>query len=109
MWYTLALDYEALNRQCLCDLRSTDPRDDKTRIEESKDDLLEDSYKWILDNPTFTNWRDNVDTQLLWIKGDPGKGKTMLMIGLTRDLSKQLASTAALGTLSFFFCQGTDS
>src|SRR5262249_18297994 len=55
----------------------------------------------------FINWRDNDDTQLLWIKGDPGKGKTMMMIGLTKELSKHLKSKSEI--LSYFFCQATES
>jgi hypothetical protein len=65
--------------------------------------------------------------RLLWIKGDPGKGKTMMMIALTDDLSMQpktQPNTWLLGALrtarrsvgrgspllvSYFFCQSTDS
>jgi hypothetical protein len=107
-WIASDLDEEK-NSRCLCDLRSTDPRDDKIRIERSKDDLLKDSYMWILNDPAFTDWRDKDDSQLLWIKGDPGKGKTMLMIGLIEELSRQLESEPGLGILSYFFCQSTDS
>jgi hypothetical protein len=49
-------------------------------------------------------------TRLLWIKGDPGKRKTMLLIGIIKELSRhwqQLAPDA--GLLSFFFCQATDA
>ena len=83
----------------------TDPRDDKVTIEKNKDDLLKDSYVWILADPAFIDWRDNDNTHLLWIKGDPGKGKTMLMIGLTEELSRQLESKPGSGILSYFFCQ----
>ncbi|KAH8731584.1 hypothetical protein GQ44DRAFT_767448 [Phaeosphaeriaceae sp. PMI808] len=38
---------------CLRDLRSTNPRDDKKRIEKTKGGLLKDSYRWILDNADF--------------------------------------------------------
>jgi NACHT domain len=108
-WIASDQDEEAKNSQCLRDLRSTDPRDDKIRIERSKDDLLKDSYIWILNDPAFTDWRDKDDSQLLWIKGDPGKGKTMLMIGLIKELSRQLESEPGSGILSYFFCQSTDS
>src|SRR5215469_438372 len=94
------------DNQCLMDLQATDPRHDKERIQNNKDRLLKDSYAWILQDPDFINWRDNNDTQLLWIKGDPGKGKTMMMIGLTQELSKHLKSKP--GILSFFFCQATE-
>lgn len=89
---------------CLKDLGKTDPRVDKTRIEGTKGGLLEDSYRWILDNAEFRQWRDDKQSRLLWIRGDPGKGKTMLLCGIINELEK---STANL--LSFFFCQATDS
>jgi hypothetical protein len=43
------------DHQCLKDLRLTDPRDDKTRIEKTKGGLLDDSYQWILNHPDFDN------------------------------------------------------
>ena len=93
------------DRQCLKDLRTTDPRDDKARIEENKGGLLEDSYRWILENADYRQWRDDQQSPLLWIKGDPGKGKTMLLCGIINELKK---STVKTGLLSFFFCEGTD-
>jgi NACHT domain len=63
---------------------------------------------WILDDPAFKTWRDDDNTHLLWIKGDPGKGKTML-ISLVEELSKQLESESGSDILSYFFCQGTEA
>jgi hypothetical protein len=40
-------------KECLRDLRATNPRNDKKRIEETKGGLLADSYRWVLDNTTF--------------------------------------------------------
>ena len=51
-----------------------------------KDNMLKDSYTLILEDPAFLDWWDNNNVQLLWIKGDPDKGKTMLMIGQHRLL-----------------------
>ncbi|KAH7124913.1 hypothetical protein B0J13DRAFT_455198, partial [Dactylonectria estremocensis] len=53
------------DKQCLKDLRETDPRDDKTRIQDTKGGLLRDSYRWILDNDDFQRWRDDSQSQLL--------------------------------------------
>ncbi|RYP08017.1 hypothetical protein DL764_002163 [Monosporascus ibericus] len=94
------------NNNCLSDLRSTDPRYDKKRIEQTKGGLLRDSYRWILDHDDFLRWRNNPDSRLFWIKGDPGKGKTMLLCGIIDELKRQTANTTHL--LSFFFCQATD-
>jgi hypothetical protein len=94
------------DKRRLADLRLTDPRDDKKRIEETKGGLLKDAYRWVLDHPDFRRWRDDAQTQLLWVKADPGKGKTMLLCGIIDELQESLGST---GVLSYFFCQATDS
>ncbi|UKZ53250.1 hypothetical protein TrVGV298_007042 [Trichoderma virens] len=96
--------------KCLADLRITDPRDDKTRIEATKGGLFEDSYRWILEHSDFRQWRDDERSRLLWIKGDPGKGKTMLLCGIVNELSSEtrLEDQKANTLLSYFFCQATD-
>ncbi|CZR65952.1 uncharacterized protein PAC_15852 [Phialocephala subalpina] len=97
------------DERCFRDLLLTDPRDDKTRIETEKGGLFRDSYRWILDHSSFINWRDTNESRLLWIKGGPGKGKTMLLIGIIKELSQQMDSTPDSGVLSYVFCQGTDA
>ena len=94
------------DKECIQHLRLTDPRNDKKRIQETKGGLLKDSYYWILENSEFQQWRNDQQSQLLWIKGDPGKGKTMLLCGIINELER---STATTGLLSYFFCQATDS
>ncbi|KAF4903087.1 Vegetative incompatibility protein HET-E-1 [Colletotrichum viniferum] len=86
----------------LADLRVTDPRDDKTRIGRTKGNLLKDSYRWILDHNDFRRWR--AEKRLLWIKGGPGKGKTVLLCGVIDEL-------IAMGYEStfFFFFQAADA
>jgi N-terminal domain of NWD NACHT-NTPase/NACHT domain len=101
---------EKENKICLQDLYVIDPRVEIEAIENRKDCLLRDSYRWILTSDhykNFTSWTDNNPHRLLWIKGDAGKGKTMLLIGIIRELSSQLESNSS--HLSYFFIQGTDS
>jgi hypothetical protein len=93
-------------KRCIQDLCLTDPRDDKKRIEDTQGGLLRDSYYWILNNSDFQQWRDNYQNSLLWIKGDPGKGKTMLLCGIIDELKKSISKT---DLLSYFFCQATHS
>ncbi|KAJ5249441.1 hypothetical protein N7524_011757 [Penicillium chrysogenum] len=96
----------SLNQACLRDLRTTDPRDDKHRIEETKGGgLLKDSYCWILDNEQFKEWQENQSSRLLWIRGDPGKGKTMLLCGIIDEFTRSPEDNT---NISFFFCQATD-
>jgi hypothetical protein len=99
------------SRSCIQDLRTTDPREDKKRIEDTKGGLLPDSYQWIFEHPDFQQWRDDKQSRLLWIKGDPGKGKTMLICGILDKMSPltRLRDKEATTLLSYFFCQATDS
>jgi hypothetical protein len=92
--------------KCMEDIHSTNPRDDKKRIEETIGGLLAESYSWVLDNTTFKQWRNDQHGRLLWVKGDPGKGKTMLLCGVIDELRSFMPQTASL---SYFFCQATDS
>src|SRR5467141_1585399 len=94
---------------CLADLLLTDPRNEKIRIDRTKGGLLNDSFRWILDNSEFQRWREGDQSQLLWIKGDAGKGKTMLLIGIIDELLQQVTRSPATDVLSYFLCQGTDS
>jgi NACHT domain len=95
------------NEQCRRNIRLTDPRMDKKRIEASKDDLLEDSCAWIFDDPDFLDWLNHEDSRTLWISGDPGKGKTMMMIDLVSKLPGRLKPNPGSTLLSYFFCQST--
>ncbi|KAL0933735.1 nwd1 protein [Colletotrichum truncatum] len=92
-------------KKCLADLRVTDPRDDKKRIQDIKGGLLTDSYVWVLENLSFCQWRNDQNQRLLWVKGDPGKGKTMLLCGIIDELE---ATYPEGRMLSYFFCQATD-
>lgn len=106
------------------DLLLVDPETEKIRIEQTKGGLLEGSFRWILKDQDFRRWHDDDQKRLLWIKGDAGKGKTMLLIGLIDEFSRQndgperrktsfelFRSISSTGgkTLSYFFCQSTDS
>ncbi|KAI0593459.1 NACHT domain-containing protein [Biscogniauxia sp. FL1348] len=97
------------NNQCLKDLRLTDPYGDKQRIKATKGGLLRDSSNWILEHNDFLRWRDDNEPRLLWIKGDPGKGKTMLMIAIADELEALANQSSSSSALSYFFCQGTNS
>ncbi|KAH6970148.1 hypothetical protein DER45DRAFT_582331 [Fusarium avenaceum] len=97
-------------KQLLKALRSTDPRLDKLRIQGTNGGLLKESYMWILETPEFLAWRnEDHESRLLWVKGDPGKGKTMLLCGIIDELlpSIRLENPESQISLSYFFCQAT--
>ncbi|KAN0071701.1 WD40-repeat-containing domain protein [Elaphomyces granulatus] len=73
--------------------------------EQTSKTLVTDSFRWILDNSEFQRWREDKQSQLLWIKGDTGKGKPMLMIGIIDELLQQVAKpgkSSAAEVLSYF-------
>lgn len=86
--YSNEVHYHAVpsHNRCLTDLRVTDPRSDKLRIEQTSGGLSWDSYNWIVRDEDFNRWRNNTDCRLLWINGDAGKGKTMLLCGIINEL-----------------------
>ncbi|KAM0415438.1 hypothetical protein ACHAPD_006638 [Fusarium lateritium] len=68
----------------------TDPRVDKDEIQDEKVGLLKESSDWILEHDDFKDWDRGDTSSLLWINGEPGKGKTMLMrTSRTQTTSRQ--------------------
>jgi hypothetical protein len=84
-----------------------DPETERRRIEATKGGLLEDLLQWVWDNAEFQKWHSTHQSQLLWIKGDPGKGKTMLMIGIINKLLRQIQEQPSQ-LIAYFLCQATD-
>ncbi|KAL2890623.1 Vegetative incompatibility protein HET-E-1 [Ceratocystis lukuohia] len=91
------------DKKCLSDLCNTDPSTDKKDIESRKGGLLRESYRWILSHENFQQFRKESESPILWIKGDPGKGKTMLVCGIIDELEQTNPTS-----LSYFFCQATN-
>ncbi|PHH49546.1 Vegetative incompatibility protein HET-E-1 [Ceratocystis fimbriata CBS 114723] len=91
------------DKKCLSDLCITDPSTDKKDIESRKGGLLKDCYRWILSHKDFQQFLNDSESPILWIKGDPGKGKTMLLCGIIDELER-----ANQTSLSYFFCQATN-
>ncbi|KAK5997598.1 Vegetative incompatibility protein HET-E-1 [Cladobotryum mycophilum] len=93
-----------LHNLYLRDLSATIPKLDKKRILNAKGPLLRESYQWLLNNQDFKTWLD-AHSGILWIKGDPGKGKTMLVCGIIEELEDENVEKDS----AYFFCQATDA
>ncbi|KAF5501408.1 Vegetative incompatibility protein HET-E-1 [Colletotrichum siamense] len=89
------------DQKCLRALSRTDSFVDKEHILGKKGRLLRNSYRWIIDNSQFKQWRNSTQSRRLWIKGHPGKGKTMLLCGLIEELENS-------NKLCYFFCQASE-
>ncbi|KAL2887565.1 Vegetative incompatibility protein HET-E-1 [Ceratocystis lukuohia] len=90
------------DKKCLRDLYTTDPRTEKKKIQDKKGGLLRDSYKWILEHKDFQKFKNEAESRILWIKGDAGKGKTMLLCGIIDELELDPSTSPY-----YFFCQAT--
>ena len=90
----------------------TNPHDDKARIEHDKGPHNQASCKWIFHHADFQKWRNSPNSQLLWIKGDVGKGKTMLLAGIINEMLPQKKqpdeSDCQAVVVTYFFCQRHD-
>jgi hypothetical protein len=98
--------------ECFQKLRVTDPWSEIDSIEERKDSLLRDSFRWILQTTQFrkfAEWANPESPRTLWIRGHAGTGKTMLMIGIIRYLANTRVLQDKFPSLSFFFCQGANN
>ncbi|KAJ4127499.1 hypothetical protein NW765_015978 [Fusarium oxysporum] len=89
------------NMECFAAFQLTDPQLDKIEIQKRKGAPLWDSYSWVLQHDAY-NKLDDSSSRVLWINGEPGKGKTMLLCGIIDELKKSLRP------VSYFFCQVTD-
>jgi hypothetical protein len=72
---------------CLEALFLTDPRDDREKLLHAKDPRVDGTCKWIKTNALFDSWFRS-HSQLLWLSGGPGRGKTMLSIFLAEELER---------------------
>lgn len=82
-----------INRKCLQDMRVVDPASMMRKIQAETDTLLHDVYQWVLGTEEYQaliRWQDgqssSPDDQLIWIEGDSGTGKTMLLMGIICEL-----------------------
>ncbi|TRX88401.1 hypothetical protein FHL15_010714 [Xylaria flabelliformis] len=89
----------------------TDPVDDIETIEHNSGRLLEGSGAWLLSDPAFSEWRNSPESRVLWLHGDPGKGKTMLAISTIRSLIRdnQVASPVSGVVVACFICDNKDN
>ena len=92
------------DRDCLAALFVTDPAIDQAETEMQKGLLLESVCSWILEDPTYLRWLNRrMSRQILWIHGDPGKGKTMMALALIRKFSIMTRNAGSSKPLLAYF------
>ncbi|KAL7937630.1 hypothetical protein V8C35DRAFT_320413 [Trichoderma chlorosporum] len=93
---------------CLRSLFITDPSDDRTSLKRKKGNRASGTCEWILDTEEVAAWLGQGETtsNILWIYGNPGIGKSTMAIFLTEELSTIFNKTIGK-TLAFFFCDSS--
>ena len=91
---------------CLRALFLTDPRDDREKLVQIKGSIVEGTCEWIKGNALYSSWLGSY-SQLLWLSGGPGKGKTMLSIFLAEELERIAHKTQDTLFLQYF-CDNKD-
>lgn len=70
------------------------------------------TFAWFLDQKEFVSWRSGEESSVLWIRGSPGKGRTVLSKLLLSHLEKNSPSQSpeSQNTVSviYFFFYGQD-
>ncbi|KAI1125800.1 hypothetical protein F5Y10DRAFT_294384 [Nemania abortiva] len=96
---------------CLRDLFITDPLEDRNSLRRRKGDRASGTCEWILGTEELTTWLrpaqlaepERSVSNLLWLHGNPGTGKSTLAIFITDELSRYFTATDGK-TLAYFFC-----
>jgi hypothetical protein len=96
---------------CQRDLFITDPKEDRAALKRKKGGHAPGTCGWILSTKELTVWLSSAPkanpegqpTQVLWLHGNPGTGKSIMAIYLTEELPTA-SSDIDGATVAYFFC-----
>ncbi|KAL6886872.1 Pfs, NACHT, and ankyrin domain protein [Trichoderma evansii] len=99
---------------CRRDLFLTDPSEDRKSLKRKKGDRARGTCEWILETKELSAWlssgqtacSESQTTNLLWLHGNPGTGKSTMAIFLAEELSKAFSVTDGK-TLAYFSCDSS--
>ena len=84
----------------------SDPATDRENLTTAKGKRVDGTCVWIKEDTAFQRWQQH-KTQLLWISGGPGKGKTIMSVFLTEELKETTAKDGEI--VLYFFCSNEDN
>jgi NACHT domain len=99
-------------KACLRDLFLTDPVEDKDALKRKKGNRASGTCSWILDTFELKTWLGDVKTSsnysnILWLHGLPGKGKSTMAITLVEELPNTPFFASGQKLLAYFFCDSS--
>ncbi|KAJ5692301.1 hypothetical protein N7462_001724 [Penicillium macrosclerotiorum] len=72
----------------------------------------QNTCSWVIDNPSFLEWRDGKTSNAFWLHGYPGLGKSVVAKFVLETLSEYASSGQFTGSskplVCYFFCSDTD-
>jgi hypothetical protein len=80
----------------------TDPKADRQGIVNLLGSRTHKTCEWIEADPSYESWRSSTESQLLWVSGGPGKGKTTLSIFVAEKLEREVQCSARTLFLQYF-------
>ncbi|KAH9903854.1 vegetative incompatibility protein HET-E-1 [Xylariomycetidae sp. FL2044] len=96
--------------KCHSDLFETDPFEDMKSLQRKKGDRAKGTCEWILETEELASWlgpeRAVASTNVLWLHGNPGTGKSTIAICLAEVLREKFRNTDHT-SLSYFFCDSS--
>ena len=91
---------------CLRAIFLTDISADRAKLITTKGSRVDGTCEWIKSHALYNSWLRS-QSQLLWLSGGPGKGKTMLSIFLAEEL-EQTARLSQNKLFLQYFCDNKD-
>ena len=93
--------------KCLQSLFLSNPQDDLAAIRSGKGKRTAGTCEWILTQDRYTSWLIGESSQLLWLSGAPGIGKTMISSFLVEELIRSAERSSQM-MLAYYFCDDKD-
>ncbi|KAJ5817200.1 WD40 repeat-like protein [Penicillium robsamsonii] len=95
------------DKECLKALFLTDPEEDRAALKRKRGDRAQGTCEWILETDEIIQWlkgANDIHSNILWLYGNPGTGKSTMAITLAEEIPKQQDFVNDDRILAYFFC-----
>ncbi|KAL4789001.1 hypothetical protein BDV19DRAFT_395460 [Aspergillus venezuelensis] len=103
--------FTAEESRCFQSLFVTDPEEDKNILRRRKGDRAAGTCEWIMKTDELIDWLKasgtggSTGSNILWLHGHPGTGKSTMVLTMTDELSHQFSNSNKI--LAYFFCDSS--